>query len=77
VIDPPFRQRRRAALPESLAREAPLDRAAPRLLIVMAGLVPAIHVFGTIEPEDADVRYRRGHEGEVAMPHRHFEPYRA
>jgi hypothetical protein len=29
----------------------------------MAGLVPAIHVFGDAEPQDVDARDKRGHDG--------------
>jgi len=35
---------------------------------VMAGLVPAIHVFANAHPEDVDARDRRGHDsGEVVQ----------
>ena len=32
---------------------------------VMAGLVPAIHVFGTLAKQDVDARDKPGHDEEV------------
>jgi len=34
---------------------------------VMAGLVPAIHVFGVARPQDVDARDKRGHDGREAV----------
>jgi hypothetical protein len=34
--------------------------------IVMAGLVPAIHVFLDARTQDVDARDKRGHDGEFA-----------
>ena len=33
------------------------------LALVMAGLVPAIHVFAVARPQDVDARDKRGHDG--------------
>jgi hypothetical protein len=39
---------------------------------VMAGLVPAIHVFGPASLEDVDARDKRGHDNSYAnAPSRH------
>ena len=32
-------------------------------LLVMAGLVPAIHVFGAVRKKDVDARHKAGHDG--------------
>ena len=34
---------------------------------VMAGLVPALHVFGVARPQDVDARDKRGHDGREAV----------
>ena len=34
--------------------------------LVMAGLVPAIHVFVVSKPQDVDARHRAGHDGGAA-----------
>jgi hypothetical protein len=34
-----------------------------QILTVMAGLVPAIHVFGLFRLKDVDARDKRGHDG--------------
>jgi len=33
------------------------------MIFVMAGLVPAIHVFVSTEKQDVDARDKRGHDG--------------
>jgi hypothetical protein len=33
------------------------------MFLVMAGLVPAIHVFLPLRPKDVDARDERGHDG--------------
>jgi hypothetical protein len=38
------------------------------MCIVMAGLVPAIHVFGLRGKKDVDGRDKPGHDGEVSLP---------
>jgi len=39
-----------------------------RLLSVMAGLVPAIHVFATKKKKDVDARDKPGHDGVHSGP---------
>jgi hypothetical protein len=34
----------------------------------MAGLVPAIHVFGLAAKEDVDARHKAGHDGDKEIP---------
>ena len=36
--------------------------------LVMAGLVPAIHVFLAYPQQDVDARHKAGHDGEVSEP---------
>jgi hypothetical protein len=37
------------------------------ILIVMAGLVPAIHVFGANSQQDVDARHKAGHDENVVI----------
>jgi hypothetical protein len=39
-----------------------------RVSFVMAGLVPAIHVFGAAKPQVVDARDKRGHDGGEVRP---------
>ena len=41
-------------------------RRAVNLSVVMAGLVPAIHVFLESAKQDVDARVKRGHDGAAA-----------
>ncbi len=38
-----------------------------RQKLVMAGLVPAIHVFPLIQHEDVDARDKRGHDDAINL----------
>jgi hypothetical protein len=42
--------------------------------IVMAGLVPAIHVFGCCDKKDVDARDKRGHDVERSV-FRHYSGF--
>ena len=50
-----------------------MDTTSPHL--VMAGLVPAIHVFGAKRKYDVDARVKPGHDGEIrdTLSPRHCE----
>ena len=43
-------------------------RASTQPLRVMAGLVPAIHVFPQVPPQDVDARDEPGHDNRKAAP---------